>query len=179
MKKLFTTLLVFGILAAGSQVKAQKTTGDSNGVRFGIGIEGALPLGALKVYDAGAGLSLRLSKGFGEGFAGTLTVGGMAFFPTSTLTANSKASIFVPIKIGGRYMFSENFYGMAEAGITITNTYGVTGFTGTTPNYGFISGSSFTYAPSVGAKFGAFDIGVRYEGLDGGGFAGLRLGFDF
>jgi hypothetical protein len=181
MKKLVLTLLAGAMLLANVNLKAQDSKGGVNGFRFGIGLEGALPSGGLKAYDAGAGLTLRFSQGVAENFDATLTSGGMAFFPKSFsgATANTKASIFIPIKLGGRYMFSENFYGMAEAGITIAKTYTVKSFSGTTPTYGFVSSSSFTYAPSIGARFGGFDIGVRYEGLDGGGFMGLRLGYDF
>lgn len=175
MKKLFTILMVVAAVAVGTNTYAQNDGGATKkGLRFGIGLEGALPTGALKYYDAGAGLSFRFTKGLTDDFAGTLSVGAMGFFPTSTLTASSKASIFIPIKAGGKYYFGKNVYGSAEVGVTITKTYQNVGTTG-----GFVNGSSFTYAPGVGVQFGGFDLGARYEGLDNGGFFGVRLGFDF
>lgn len=182
MKKLVLTLLAGVMLLAGKNLKAQDAKGGVNGFKFGIGLEGALPLSGLKAsYDAGAGLTLRGSQGIAENFDATLTAGAIAFFPKDLANANinTKAAIWIPIKAGGRYMFSENFYGMAEAGITIAKTYAVTGFSGTTATYGFVSSTHFTYAPSIGARFGGFDLGVRYEGINSSGFMGLRIGYDF
>ncbi|RZK58996.1 MAG: hypothetical protein EOO91_06485 [Pedobacter sp.] len=177
MKKLVFTLLAGAMLLAGSNLKAQNA--GVNGFKFGIGLEGALPLSGLKAsYDVGAGLTLRFSQGIAENFDATLTTGAIAFIPKDLANANldTKAAIWIPIKAGGRYMFSENFYGMAEAGVTIAKTYLPSAAGG---NVTSVSSTSFTYAPGVGAKFGGFDIGVRYEGLDGAGFMGLRLGFTF
>lgn len=180
MKKLFTILMVAAAVTVGTTSFAQTTGKASNtDLRFGIGLEGALPMGALKFYDIGAGLSLRLSKGFTDQITGTASAGATAFFPTGNLTGASKASIYIPVKVGGKYFITENFYGSAELGLTLTKTYTVTGFSGTTPTYGFANGTSFTYAPGIGVQFGSFDLSARYEGLDGGGFLGLRLGFDF
>lgn len=179
MKKLVFTLLAGTMLLAGSSLKAQDAKGSVNGFKFGIGAEGALPLNNLKSsYDVGAGLTLRFSQGIAENFDATLTTGAIAFIPKDLANVNidTKAAIWIPIKAGGRYMFSENFYGMAEAGITIAKTYLPSVSGGTTTS---VSSTSFTYAPSVGVKFGGFDIGVRYEGLDGAGFIGLRLGYTF
>ncbi|TKC12513.1 hypothetical protein FA048_02530 [Pedobacter polaris] len=64
------------------------------------------------------------------------------------------------------------FYTCCWAGLTIAKTYAVTGFSGTTPTYGFVSSAHLTCAPSIGARFGGFDIGVRYEGLNSIGFMG-------
>ena len=175
MRKIFTILMFVVAVAAGTNLYAQKGDGPvSSALRFGVGLEGGLPTGALKYYDAGAGLSLRFSKGLTESIAGTLSVGAMGFFPTSTLTASSKASIFIPIKAGGKFYFGKNVYASGELGVTITKTYQNVGTKG-----GFVNGSSFTYAPGVGVQFGSFDLGARYEGLDNGGFMGVRLGFDF
>lgn len=182
MKKLVFTLLASAMMLASTNLKAQDAKGGVNGFKFGIGLEGALPLSGLKnSYDAGAGLTLRVSQGIAENLDATLTAGGIAFFPKnfSNANVNTKAAIWIPIKAGARYMFSENFYGMAEAGLTIAKTYAITGFSGTTPTYGFVSSTNFTYAPSIGARFGGFDVGVRYEGINSTGFIGLRIGYDF
>jgi hypothetical protein len=180
MKKLFFVLLAGAMMLANTNLKAQDSKGGVNGFKFGIGLEGALPMSGLKSsYDYGAGLTLRASMGVAESFDVTLTSGAIAFFPKSITGVNTKAAVWIPIKAGGRYMLSDNFYVMGEAGLTLAKTYTVTGVSGTTVNYGFVSSTHFTYAPSVGVKFGGFDVGVRYEGLDGAGFIGARLGFTF
>lgn len=181
MKKLVFSLLAGALLLANINLKAQDSKGAAvNGFKFGLGVEGALPLSGLKTsYDAGAGLTLRGSIGVAENLDATLTSGFIAFFPKGSLTTSSKAAIWIPIKAGGRYMISDNFYGMVEAGVTIAKTYAVTGFSGSSFTYGFVNSTEFTYAPGIGVKFGGFDLGVRYEGINSTGFVGARLGFTF
>jgi hypothetical protein len=176
MKKLVLTLLAGAMLLAGTNVMAQ----DAKGFKFGIGLEGALPLSGLKTsYDVGAGLTLRGSFGVAENLDLTLTTGAIAFFPKDITGVNTKAAVWIPIKAGGRYMLSDNFYAMLEAGATIAKTYAVTGISGTSFTYGFVNSTEFTYAPGLGVKFGGFDVGARYEGINSTGFVGLRLGFTF
>ena len=63
MKKFVFILLAATMLLAGTSVMAQ----DAKGFKFGIGLEGALPLSGLKTsYDFGAGLTLRGSLGVAE-----------------------------------------------------------------------------------------------------------------
>jgi hypothetical protein len=182
MKKLFFVLLAGAMMLANTSLKAQDSKGGVNGFKFGIGIEGALPTNGLTGYDVGAGLTLRFSHGVAENLDLTLTSGAMAFIPkdlsVGSATLDTKAALFIPIKLGGRYMISDNFYVMGEAGMTIIKTY-LPKVTGTSGSFSSVSSNSFTYAPGVGVKFGGFDIGVRYEGLDGAGFVGARVGFTF
>lgn len=212
MKKQIFALLFTALLFATASVKAQtepaKPKGKVNGFSFGIGLDGAIPLGALKEapssYKIGGGGNLRFTQGLAQGFDLTLTAGGMAFVPEdlNNKTIDSKVSVFIPIKLGGRVMLGDNFYLMAEAGVAITKVYQaktltITGTTGTVEE-GFVNGSTFVYAPSMGVRFGGFDLGLRYEGISdvyggkvvvlqngtapsskSGGFLGLRIGYDF
>lgn len=177
MKKVVFILLAGAMLLAGTHLKAQDSV---SGFKFGIGLEGALPANGLAGYDLGFGATLRFSKGVAENFDITLTPGIMAFIPKdmNNATIDTKAALFFPVKLGGRYMLSKNFYAMGEAGVTIIKTY-LPKVTGTSGSFTAVNSTSFTYAPSLGAKFGGFDIGARYEGLDGAGFVGLRIGYDF
>lgn len=182
MKKLLVVVLAGAMMLASTNLKAQDSKGGVNGFRFGIGIEGALPTNGLAGYDIGAGLTLRFSHGVAEKFDLTLTSGAMAFIPkdltVGSATLDTKAALFIPVKVGGRYMLTENFYAMGEAGVTIVKTY-LPKVSGTSGSFSSVNSTSFTYAPSVGVKFGGFDVGVRYEGLDGAGFFGARVGFTF
>ncbi|MCY1528734.1 hypothetical protein D9M68_638510 [compost metagenome] len=200
------------LLAAASATMAQtepsKSKGKANGFSFGIGLDGAIPMGALKEapssYKIGGGGNLRFTQGITENFDLTLTGGAIAFIPEdlNNKTIDTKISVFIPIKLGGRIMLGDTFYVMGEAGLTLTKVYQaktltITGTTGTTTE-GFVNGSTFVYAPGIGVRFGGFDLGLRYEGISDinggktivlptgtpsssktGGFLGLRIGYDF
>ncbi len=205
-------MLCTAMLIASTSVNAQtepvKPKGKASGFSFGIALEGALPLGALKEapsnYKYGGGGNIRLTQGIAQGFDATLTAGGMVFVPEDLLykTIDTKASVFIPIKLGGRVMLGETFYVMAEAGVALTKVYQaktltITGTSGTTTE-GFVNGSTFTYAPSVGVRFSGLDLSLKHEALGdvnggktivlptgkasaskSGGFLGLRIGYDF
>ncbi len=167
MKKLFTTATL--MLALCVCVYAQDT---KKGLKFGVGLEGALPTG-MTGYSFGAGLTLRAQYALDDKMAITGTSGFIAFLPDkATMGANAKAQINIPIKAGFKYMLTGNVYGILESGYTISKFFVVNPATG---NVMSLSGSSFTYAPGVGAKLGFLDASVRYEGYSGGGFVGLRL----
>jgi len=212
MKKGILTLFFAGLLFAATSVHAQtepaKPKGKANGFSFGIALEGALPMGALKEppssYKYGGGGSLRFTQGVAAGFDLTLSAGGIVFVPEdlNNKTIDTKVSVFIPIKLGGRIMLGDTFYVMGEAGMAITKVYQaktltINGSSGTTTE-GFVNGSTFVYAPSVGVRFGGLDLGLRYEGISdvnggkvivlqtgvaptstSGGFLGLRIGYDF
>lgn len=207
-RKITLALLAVALFIFTSANAQTPETKSKNRFLFGIGLNGALPMSALKDapnnYKIGGGLDLRFTQELSKSFALTLTGGAIAFIPEDldNLTIDSKASLFVPIKLGGRVMLGNTFYVMGEAGVVITKIYQYTGSTvngsTTTVEDGFVNGSSFTYAPSIGVRFGKFDLGVRYEGISDvtggkelvaagqsalndkkGGFAGLRIAFDF
>lgn len=212
MKKQIFAMLFAVVLLASISVKAQtepaKSKGKANGFSFGIALDGALPMGALKEkpasYKYGGGGNIRFTQGIAPGFDATLTAGGMVFVPEdlNNKTIDTKVSVFIPIKLGGRVMLGDTFYLMGEAGVSLTKVYQaktltISGTTGTVEE-GFVNGSTFVYAPSVGVRFGGFDLGLRYEGISdvnggkvivlqtgtapsskSGGFVGLRIGYDF
>lgn len=210
-KQIFALLCAIGLLGSTSvnaQTEPAKTKGKANGFSFGIALEGALPLGALKEapasYKYGGGGNIRLTQGLSQGLDLTLTAGGMVFVPEdlNNKTIDTKVSVFIPFKLGGRVMLGDTFYLMGEAGVTLTKVYQaktltISGTSGTTTE-GFVNGSTFTYAPSVGVRFSGLDLSLKYEGLSdvnggktivlqtgkvatskSGGFLGLRIGYDF
>ncbi|RCH55675.1 hypothetical protein DJ568_07245 [Mucilaginibacter hurinus] len=176
MKKIFTLAIVSLAALLSSNAYAQ----DVKKFTIGIGLEGALPVGGLKnAYSVGAGATVRAAFGVTDNSAVTLTSGAIAFIPKDLSIGGQnvdlKAQINIPVKAGYKYFFSDNFYGIGEAGMSFIKTYVPNGAGGTTS----VSGSEFTYAPGVGAQFGGFDASLRYEGYSGAGFLGLRLGFNF
>ncbi len=174
MKKNFTmAVIALGVLFT-SAVNAQ----DVKKIAIGIGVEGALPVGGLKAgYNVGAGATVRAALGVTKASAVTLTTGALAFIPKD-LGGNidTKAQLIIPVKAGYKYFLNDNFYGIAEAGMSFVKAYYPN------PNgSGVLSASSseFTYAPGVGVQLGSFDASLRYEGYSGAGFIGLRAGFNF
>ncbi|MES2378393.1 MAG: outer membrane beta-barrel protein [Bacteroidota bacterium] len=174
MKTKFTLVLVMLFALTATKMYAQ--TKDVKKLRIGLGVEGALPVGAWSSgYNIGAGATLRIAYALNETSAITATTGAIAFIPKSITGVNTKASLNIPIKAGYKYMLSDSFYGLGEAGFTIAKSYYPTG----TGSLASVSSTNFTYSVGVGTHLGAFDPSIRYEGYSGAGFIGLRLGFNF
>lgn len=170
MKKKFTLVFLMLIALATTKMYAQ-------GLKFGLGAEGALPVGSWSsAYNVGAGATIRLAYELDETSAITGTTGVIAFIPKSMTGVNSKAQLNIPIKAGYKHMLGETLYGLGEAGFTLARTYLPS--TGTA-SLTSVSSTEFTYSVGIGAKLGAFDPSIRYEGYSGAGFIGLRLGFNF
>jgi len=146
--------------------------------KVSLGLDAVLPTGSLgTAYGFGGGLSLRFLYKITPEFGATFTTGFDVFPPKNlnSLNSNSKATLNMPFKLGGRFMFSDNFYGIMEVGSTHSIYY----YKGIGNNLAHTSGNSFTYAPGIGLLLGGFDVGLRYEGYGSAGFLGLRMGFFF
>ena len=146
--------------------------------KISLGLDAVLPTGSLgQAYNFGGGLSLRFLYKVTPQFGVTFTTGFDAFPPKNlnNINASSKATLNIPFKLGGRYKFTDKFYGIMEVGSTHTISY----YKGIGNNIAHVSGNSFTYAPGVGLLLGGFDVSLRYEGYGSAGFIGLRLGFFF
>jgi hypothetical protein len=173
MKKLFTLVIVMLVALTSSKLYAQSS---DKSFSLGIGLEGALPVsGFSSVYSVGGGATLRAAFSLDKASAITLTSGVIAFAPKSSAGTGLKAQINIPVKGGYRYMFSDNVYGIGEAGITFAKIYASNGQGGSIS----ATGSEFTYAPGIGVLLGGFDASIRYEGYSSSGFIGLRVGFNF
>lgn len=170
MKKLFTIAF---IILAGFATKSH-----AQGFKLGLGVEGALPVGALKsAYNVGAGLTVRAAFSLDASSAITLTTGAIAFLPKdlSNLGLDTKAQLNIPVKAGYKYNVGGPVYVIGEAGATIVRSY----YSDSNGDLQSVGGTHFTYAPGVGVNLGGFDASLRYEGYQGAGFIGLRLGFNF
>lgn len=146
-------------------------------VRIGLGLEGALPVGATaSAYNVGAGATFRAIVALDETSAVTGTIGAMAFIPKSISGVNTKAQLNIPIKLGYQYMLTKTVYGLGEAGFTNAKVYYPSSSSTTLAS---VSSTSFTYSVGVGVHLGGFDPSIRYEGYSSSGFIGLRVGFNF
>lgn len=172
-----TTILLAFSFPMHAQTHEKK---EVSGAKFkvGLGLEGALPVGNMgDVYSVGLGLTLRMLYKITPEIGATFTTGGIAFIPKNlhNLGSSSKATANIPFKLGGRYKFTNKFYGIMEAGVT----HSIVFFTGADDKVTSVSGNYFTYAPGIGVILGALDASLRYEGYSDAGFIGLRLGFFF
>ncbi|MDQ2862604.1 MAG: hypothetical protein M3R50_02955, partial [Bacteroidota bacterium] len=163
MKHLIKSTLIVILVIASVGAKAQEKK-----FKVGLGLEAALPVGNLgTAYSLGAGLSLRFLYKITPQFGATFTTGAIAFIPKGGIDKNSKATINIPFKVGGRYKFTDKFYGIMEIGETHSIVY-----YDSNNSVGHVSGNSFTYAPGIGVLLGGFDASLRYEGYQSGGFVG-------
>ncbi len=170
MKHLIKSTLIAILVIASMGAKAQEKK-----FKVGLGLEAALPVGSFgTAYSVGAGLSLRFLYKITPQFGATFTTGAIAFIPKGGIDKNSKATVNIPFKVGGRYKFTDKFYGIMVIGETHSIVY-----YDANNSVGHVSGNSFTYAPGIGVLLGGFDASLRYEGYQSGGFVGLRLGFFF
>lgn len=159
-------------------INTAKAQNESKKFSVGFGLEGGLPLGDIKdAYKFDGGITIRFSYKAGPGFA-TLTSGAIAFLPKSDLGNSTKASLQIPVKAGYKYIFRKPFFVMGELGYSSIKIYSGDNGDLVSNTYG-----GFTYAPSVGVNFKAFEAAIKYEGVSvsGGTFSsiGIRLGFNF
>jgi hypothetical protein len=177
MKKMYAAGFgLFCLLLCGSfSASAQK---DSAKFSVGFGLEAGVPTGVAKTaYNFTGGLTLRFSYHAGPGFL-TLTTGAEGYVPKKGQGKSTKASLQIPVKAGYKYIFSKPFFVMAELGYSSFRVY--------YDNNGSVASTSsggFTYAPTIGVNFNAFEAGIKYEAtsVSGGTISNLsiRLGFNF
>jgi hypothetical protein len=178
MKKILSVLTALFFLCTTTIHAQDEKTITGKKFKIGLGLEAALPVGTFgQAYSVGGGLTLRFLYKITPQFGATFTTGVIAFAPKNlnNLNSNSKATLNIPFKLGGRYKFTDKFYAIMELGTTHSITY----YKDINDNLAHVSGNSFTYAPGIGVLLGGFDASLRYEGYKSAGFLGLRLGFFF
>ncbi|WP_199140807.1 hypothetical protein [Pedobacter sp. ASV12] len=170
MKKLLLSLaLVAGLgLAASAQTEGAVS-------KLSVGAEFALPVGDLSTgYSLGYGGSLQYEHTVAKSFNLTGSAGYISMSPKKEWKdLGFKNQGTIPVKVGGKYYFGGNFYGVAELGAAFSTETG--------------GSTAFAYSPGLGASFSvadksSLDFGVRYEGWSNNGtasFVGLRLAYAF
>jgi len=173
--KFLCTALVAAALFMGSNVKAQSTT--PNPLRFGIGVEGLLPVGdASNTLNFGLGITPRLQYTVSDKVALTFTSGLYHFFPktltypsvgsSSSYSVKYKSDI-IPVKVGAKFFVCPHFYLSGEVGAAFEVAEGG-------------GPVHFLASPGFGFANKKWDIGARYENYNGNdGLVGLRLAYGF
>jgi hypothetical protein len=163
-KSLFVACLVLTTIFAN----AQKRSSD-NKVSFNVGGELALATGDFSsTHSFGIGATAQLNYNLEENIDLIANAGIIAFSGKKIEGTNSKYKgiALIPILVGGKYYFSENFYGQAALGLGIFNGSGS-------------SVNKFSYSPGLGFKINdKLDALVKYTGYTKvGGSFGVRVGY--
>ena len=174
--KILAILLTASALFIGVQSNAQSI--QKGQLRFGIGVDGLLPVGSLsKTANFGLGLTPRLQYGIANNVALTFTSGLYHFFPKDMYYNDGLQSYkynwdldLIPVKFGIKAFVTSNIYVNAEAGM---------GFQ--VDNGG--GDSKFLASGGVGYATKHWDFGARYENFSGNGYRsgviGLRVAYGF
>lgn len=178
-KKLFAISFTALALFIGSQSNAQSI--QKSKLRFGIGIDGLLPVGNLRnTANFGLGITPRLQYGIANNVALTFTSGfyhfftkklyGPVFIGSSTMSTYQNDLDIIPVKAGLKAFISSNVYIGAEvgAGFEVANGGGNT---------------KLIASPAIGYASKKWDVGLRYESFSGQGnnygLLGLRIAYGF
>ncbi|POY39171.1 hypothetical protein C3K47_01360 [Solitalea longa] len=170
MKRLTLLAILFvSALMVSNHVNAQAPAGKK---LLNIAFESGFPLGnAADVYKIVLGGSLQAEFPVKSNLSVTATAGYSTF--TNSKIDGLEGSGFIPVKVGGKYYFASNFYGIGELGAAFYTGDG--------------SSTTFVYAPGLGYSFPVadnkfVDVSARYEGHTGDfdrSFFGLRFAYSF
>lgn len=181
MKKLILTAVAAAALFSGAFAQTKSTSATSSGTKLSIGLDFGVPIGDWSEgYSIGFGGSGKAEIPVVQAFNFTLTAGYINYYfkkPYSDIAKAAGTDAFVgyvPLKAGGKYFFSSNFYGEAELGALIGTNHD--------------SRTSFVYSPGLGVSFPVsdkhdIDFGARYESwsLEGGNTSqvAFRIAYKF
>jgi hypothetical protein len=175
--KLVAALFIIAAALSITTARAQ-SVGDGK-FRFGVGVDGLLPVGSLSNSEGfGLGITPRLQYGISNNVALTFTSGIYHFFPKNYyyqnpfgpgVTAKYHLDI-IPVKAGIKVFVTNNIYlaGEAGAGFEVEDGGGPV---------------KLILSPGVGYACKHWDIGARYENFSGDnnayGTVGLRIAYGF
>lgn len=135
---------------------AMATAQNDSKFKISVGPELSIPTGTFSIgWSFGIGGTGQVEIKLQENLFGTATAG-VVFYNGKSLGAGLKNTglTIVPIRVGGKYFFTEGIYGAAQIGIGILNRN---------------SGTAFAYSPQIGYEFKtrsdkAIDASFKYDG---------------
>ncbi|MFT3705896.1 MAG: hypothetical protein QM802_26255 [Agriterribacter sp.] len=163
MKKVCTLALIVISTLCITKAQAQK---EGKQFSFGFALEGGPVIGDKgfkEVFGSEAGLSLRFSYKVGPGYI-TFSPGGALVLPKSVSEDDEEVKVgtHIPIKLGYKFIIGK-FFVMAEGGYSFYTFYTADENSTGLDDVAKERRGGFTYAPSIGANLGKFEIGVRYQ----------------
>jgi hypothetical protein len=173
MKKM---LSILAVLLVAFSLNAQSN------LKFGVGPTVGLPMGTFgDVVTLGYGGLASGEMSIGDGIVGTLTTGYMMFSGKDVSGFKLGNWTAIPILLGAKYSFADQFYGMVQLGLNMVTfeTPSIT-FLGTTIGGVSVSESKLGYGFGVGMDLGQFDVNVKYATLaTDAAFIGLTAMYKF
>ncbi len=165
MKKIIMFTLV--ALCTSGVVMAQR----SQNLKFSVGPELSIPTGNFSTgYSFGIGGTAQAELPVQQNFNVTGTTG-IIFYNGKSVGGGYKNSglTIIPIRVGGKYFFTEGVYGAAQIGVGIINK-GL--------------GTAFAYTPAIGYEFRtksgkAVDVSFKYDGYSAKQEVGTLSAFGF
>ncbi len=153
MKKII--LLSLFALSISSFVMAQS----ESRLKFSVGPELSIPTSTFSLgWSFGIGATAQVEMPVQQNFNVTGTAGIIVYNGKSVGNGLKNASLsIIPIRVGGKYFFTQGVYGAAQLGIGIINRY---------------NGTAFAYSPQLGYEFRtnsgkAIDLSLKYDGYSG------------
>lgn len=148
-------LLSFIALSISGIVKAQ----NEQRLRFSVGPELSIPTGTFSLgWSFGIGATGQVEIPVQQNFNVTGTAGLIVYNGKTVGNGYKNTSLtIIPIRVGGKYFFTQGVYGAAQLGLGIINR-------------GF--GTAFAYSPQLGYEFKtnsgkAIDLSLKYDGYSG------------
>lgn len=136
-----------------------------SGFKFGVGINGALPVGNLSnISSFVIGGEVQGEYGFNDDLSGIFTTGYTHFMEKNS---NGLKQGMIPLLAGARYHATDKFFVGGQLG------------------YGFFTNGGsggFAYKPQIGYRAGSFQITGSYNGISNNGslgWAGIAGVFTF
>lgn len=162
MKKIIVFTLV--ALCTSGLVKAQ----NDDKLKVSVGPELSIPVGNFSTgWSFGIGATAQVEIKLQDRLNGTAT-GGVIFYNGKSIGGGLKQTgiTIIPIRVGGKYFFTEGIYGAAQIGVGFINK-GI--------------GTAFAYSPQLGYEFRtksgkAVDASFKYDGYSKNGTLGA-IGF--
>ncbi|MCO4292998.1 hypothetical protein NF867_09000 [Solitalea sp. MAHUQ-68] len=175
MKRIFLLAILFvSAISVSNNAKAQAPAGKK---LLNIAFESGFPIGnSADFHKVVLGGSLQAEFPVKSNLSVTATAGYSSFSNgKETPLGGTYSSVgFIPVKVGGKYYFGSNFYGIGEVGAAFYTGDG--------------SSTAFVFAPGIGYSFPVadnkfIDVSARFEDhLVSGGdlsFFGLRFAYAF
>ncbi len=169
MKKVILSAILVSSLVFGAN--AQK----DGELKFNAGLELGVPVGlASDLVGIGFGASFQGNYGLSDNLFATGSIGYMTFGGKTVTSGGSSFSSsafgFVPVKVGIKFMASEQVYIQPELGVAIGTS------TGSGTNFEFAIGGGYMLSENLSA-------GIRYESISATGgsfnFLGGRFAYHF
>ena len=162
-------LLILAVLITTTALTTTAQKGNDSKIKFNVGAELGFANGAFgNTHSFAIGATAQIEYQVNEKTRATAN-SGIIQYSGKSIDATTKFSgiTAIPVLVGAKYYFSDNFYGAAQLGLTI--------FSGA-----LVGTSKFTYSPGLGFMINdKIDATLKYTGFSNlGGAFGVRVAYN-